>query len=75
MTPTKLIVTVAGGVVQAIAADRAVEILLVDCDSIAQGDRPGVFPATVEPDRVRACWQRWQKGDVADCAEAPDLLP
>jgi hypothetical protein len=64
MPKPKLIVIVEGGVVQEIVTNQPVAIILVDHDSIRQGDRPGLFPDTIDPSLVRSVWSCLRKGDV-----------
>jgi hypothetical protein len=60
----RLIVSVSGGVVQEIVTDQPVEIILVDRDNIQQGDRPQVFPTTIDPAWVQAHWNQLLAGHL-----------
>jgi hypothetical protein len=59
------IVQVAGGVVQDIIADVPnLEVVLVDYDNIAQGDKPGAYAVTVDKDFIRKHFRKLAAGQL-----------
>lgn len=71
MRVPRVILTVAGGVVQSITADHPIQVWLVDWDSIKAGEETDEAPVDVDPERVARQWgivgTRDESGNVIEC--------